>query len=75
MKKEIPVQLYVGLGILLIGGALLGVEYFWVKLAPLHKQHVEEETLSRFPTTTTVSESTCRWRRGSSEKWKNLPEA
>lgn|SRR5690348_3705865 len=49
MKKEIPMQLYVGLGIVLIGGALLGVEYFWVRLAPAHKQRVEEETLKQLP--------------------------
>jgi hypothetical protein len=49
MKKEIPMQLYVGLGIVLIGGALLGVEYFWVRLGPLHKQHLEEEALKQLP--------------------------
>lgn len=49
MKKEIPMQLYVGLGILLIGGLLLGGEYFWVKWAPLHKQRVEDEILKQLP--------------------------
>ncbi|HLY63249.1 MAG TPA: hypothetical protein VKV95_21090 [Terriglobia bacterium] len=49
MKKEIPLQLYVGLGILLIGGLLLGGEYFLVKWAPLHKQRVEDEILKQIP--------------------------
>lgn len=49
MKKEIPTQLFVGLAILLIGGALLGIEFFWVKLAPMHKQHVADETLKLLP--------------------------
>ena len=49
MKKEIPTQLLVGLAILFIGGALLGIEYFWVKLAPIHKQHVADETLKLLP--------------------------
>ena len=47
MKKEIPIQLYVGLGILLIGGVLLGVEFFLVKWTPLHKQRVAEATLQQ----------------------------
>jgi hypothetical protein len=41
--------MYVGLGILLVGGLLLGGEYFWVKWAPLHKQRVEDETLKQLP--------------------------
>ncbi|HEV2348247.1 MAG TPA: hypothetical protein VG028_00210 [Terriglobia bacterium] len=49
MKKDIPMQLYVGLGILLIGGVLLGGEYFLVKWAPLHKQRVVDETLKQLP--------------------------
>jgi hypothetical protein len=49
MKKEIAVQLYVGLGILLIGGILLGGEFFWVKWAPLHKQRVADEILNLLP--------------------------
>lgn len=49
MKKEIPMQLYVGLGILLIGGLLLGGEFFLVKWAPLHKQHVADEILKPLP--------------------------
>lgn len=49
MKKEIPMQLYVGLGILLIGGVLLGGEYFLVKWAPLHKQRVADEILKQLP--------------------------
>ena len=49
MKREIPTQLLFGLAILLIGGAALGIEYFWVKLAPIHKQHVADETLKLLP--------------------------
>ena len=49
MKKEIPTQLIVGLSVLLIGGAFLGVEYFWVRLAPIHKQHMADETLKMLP--------------------------
>lgn len=49
MKKEIPTQLIVGLSILLIGGAFLGVEYFWVRLAPIHKQRVADETMKMLP--------------------------
>ncbi len=49
MKKEIPMQLYLGLGILLIGGILLGGEYFLVKWTPLHKQRVADATLKQLP--------------------------
>jgi hypothetical protein len=49
MKKEIPTQLVVGLSILLIGGAFLGVEYVWVRLAPVHKRHVADEALKLLP--------------------------
>jgi hypothetical protein len=49
MKKEIPFQLIVGLGIILIGGGVLAGEYFLVKWLPHHQQHVREETLRRTP--------------------------
>ncbi|HEV2234116.1 MAG TPA: hypothetical protein VGV68_12005 [Terriglobia bacterium] len=49
MKREIPTQLYVGLGILLIGGIFLGVEYFLVKWTPLHKQRVADAALKPLP--------------------------
>jgi len=47
MKKEIPMQLYVGLGILLIGGVFLGVEWFLVKWTPLHRQRVVAAALEQ----------------------------
>lgn len=46
MKKEIPTQLIVGLGILLVGGAIVGGEFFLVKWYPSHKAAVTKETLS-----------------------------
>jgi hypothetical protein len=46
MKKHIPTQLIVGLGILLIGGGIVGSEYFLVKWYPKHKEAVESETLA-----------------------------
>lgn len=49
MKREIPAQLLVGLSILLVGGALIGVEFIWVRLAPVHKARVAEETLKLLP--------------------------
>lgn len=49
MKKQIPIQLIVGLGILVIGGAVLGIEYLLVKWAPVYRQHVEDETLKLLP--------------------------
>jgi hypothetical protein len=45
MKKQIPTQLIVGLGILLIGGGIVGGEYFLVKWYPAHKEAVKKETL------------------------------
>ena len=45
MKKNIPTQLIVGLGILLIGGGIVGGEYFLVKWYPSHKAAVIKETL------------------------------
>ena len=49
MKKEIPTQLIVGLGILLIGGGVMGGEYYLVKWLPRHKAAVREETLQPVP--------------------------
>ena len=49
MKKHIPTQLIVGLGILLIGGGIVGGEYFLVKWYPSHKAKVKEETLALTP--------------------------
>ncbi len=46
MKKHIPTQLIVGLGILLIGGGLVGGEYLLVKWYPKHKAAVIKETLA-----------------------------
>jgi hypothetical protein len=43
--KNIPTQLMVGLGILLIGGGIVGGEYCLVNWYPLHKEAVKEETL------------------------------
>ncbi len=43
--KNIPTQLMVGLGILLIGGGIVGGEYCLVNWYPIHKQAVKEETL------------------------------
>jgi hypothetical protein len=45
MKKQLPTQLIVGLGILLIGGGIVGGEYFLVKWYPRHKEAVKRETL------------------------------
>ena len=49
MKKEVPLQLVVGVGILVAGGILLGGEYFWVRWAPAHRQRVADETLKLLP--------------------------
>ena len=46
MKKHIPTQLIVGLGILLVGGGIVGGEYFLVKWFPRHKEAVQKETLA-----------------------------
>lgn len=45
MKREIPFQLVVGLVIVLIGGAVVGGEYYLVNWLPGHRQRVREETL------------------------------
>ncbi len=49
MRKGIPTQLIVALVILLVGGAILGGEYFLVKWHPGHQQRVTEETLALLP--------------------------
>lgn len=49
MNKKIPAQLIVALGILLIGGALVGGEFFLVRWYPGHKQRVADETLAPVP--------------------------
>ena len=49
MKKHIPTQLIVGLGILLVGGGIVGGEYFLVKWYPAHKEAVRKETLKLAP--------------------------
>ncbi len=49
MKWEIRTELLVALGIIIIGGGLVGGEYFLVKWYPVHKQHVAEQTLKLLP--------------------------
>lgn len=49
MKKEIPLQLIVGLMILLVGAGILAGEYFLVRWYPRHQQRVMEETLTLLP--------------------------
>lgn len=44
--KRVPTQLIVGLVILLIGGGVVGGEYFLVKWYPKHKEAVKAETLA-----------------------------
>jgi hypothetical protein len=44
--KHLPTQLIVGLGILLVGGGIVGGEYFLVKWYPKHKEAVKTETLA-----------------------------
>ena len=46
MKKNIPIQLIVGLGILLVGGGIVGTEYFLVKGYPARREAVRKETLA-----------------------------
>jgi hypothetical protein len=43
------IQLYVALAIGVLGGALLGGEYFLVKWRPRHQQKVAEEILTQLP--------------------------
>jgi hypothetical protein len=47
--KKLPTQLIVGLGILLIGGGIVGGEYFLVKWYPRHKEAVKKDTLAFTP--------------------------
>jgi hypothetical protein len=49
MKKHIPTQLIIGLGILLIGGGIVGGEYLLVKWYPTHKAAVIKDTLTLTP--------------------------
>ena len=49
MKKGIPMQLIVALGILLLGGGFLGLEYFLVKWYPRNRLQVTEATLELLP--------------------------
>jgi hypothetical protein len=49
MKTKVPAQLIVALGILLIGGGLVGGEFFLVRWWPAHKQRVADETLAPVP--------------------------
>ena len=44
MKKQLPTQLIVGLGILVIGGGIVGGEYLLVKWYPTHKAAALELT-------------------------------
>jgi len=49
MKKQISTQLIVGLGILLIGGGIVGGEYFLVKWYPGHKEAMKKEAWALTP--------------------------
>jgi hypothetical protein len=49
MKKEISLQLIVGLVIVLGGASFLGIEYFLVKWYPRHQLQVVEDTLKQLP--------------------------
>ena len=49
MKKEIPFQLIVGIGILLVGAGVLGGESYLMKWLPKHRERVREETLKLLP--------------------------
>jgi hypothetical protein len=49
MKRQIPTQLILGLIVLVVGGAVLGGEYFLVKWYPHHQQRVTEKTLRLLP--------------------------
>jgi hypothetical protein len=46
MKKPLPTQLIVGLGILLIGGGVVGGEFLLVKYYPAHKAAVNKKILA-----------------------------
>lgn len=49
MAKRISAQFIVALGILLIGGGIVGGEYFLVKWYPGHKERVAEQVLTLAP--------------------------
>ncbi|MBI1983173.1 MAG: hypothetical protein HYS61_03130 [Acidobacteria bacterium] len=46
---KIPTQLYVGIGILVIGGGVLAGEYLLVQFYPAYQNKVREETLKLLP--------------------------
>jgi hypothetical protein len=49
MRKQVPIQLVVGLAILVIGGGIVCGEYFLVKWYPGHQAVVKKETLQLLP--------------------------
>lgn len=49
MKKQIPTQLIVGLGIFVIGSGIVGGEYLLVQWYPTHQANVMSETLKLIP--------------------------
>jgi hypothetical protein len=49
MKMKIPTQLYVGFGILVIGGGVLAGEYLVVQFYPAYRNKVQERTLHLLP--------------------------
>jgi len=49
MKKEIPLQLKVAIGVLLAGAVILGGEYLLVKWYPRYQQRIAEKTLKLLP--------------------------
>jgi hypothetical protein len=49
MKMESRIQLVVGLLVVVLGGGVLGGEYFLVKWYPRHEQQVHEDTLKLLP--------------------------
>ena len=49
MKMKIPTQLYVGFGILVIGGGVLAGEYLAVQFYPAYRNKVHERTLRLLP--------------------------
>ena len=69
MKKKIPTQLMVGLGILLVGGGIIGGEYFPREM--VSETQSRREKAKRWlppPTRTMIWELRCRWRRALTEK-------
>jgi hypothetical protein len=49
MRKQLPTQLIVGLGILIVGGGIVGGEYYLVKWYPRHAEAVKAATLRAVP--------------------------